>query len=314
MTDERLELLEGAEFPFVFRPYTRASKPVTVAAVEPAVTNVEVPGKKPTSSLDLLCSITSQSFEQVRNWCDSDIDNDESPESWPPTPPAPPTTSGSASSSKLSGSASLKQKVQRARGPNCGECDACLRDDCGKCKACLDKPKFGGPNTMKRRCFNRYCFSRKQEDRPPQELKKGGSSGGGKSKSEEAIMKAELAKIKAELDAKAMGVKYGFKMEGVSGRRSSRTIENLLKELEESDDDEDEVMDSDGEEDEVMEDAEGCSPHKFAPSEELSDAVYKTALAADILNLPRGVTMRPSGKWVSSKFFYLFTFIKIFYS
>jgi len=28
-------------------------------------------------------------------------------------------------------------------------------DDCGECKFCLDKPKFGGANTMKQRCVRR---------------------------------------------------------------------------------------------------------------------------------------------------------------
>ena len=38
-------------------------------------------------------------------------------------------------------------------------CKACRRGDCGKCVACLDKPKFGGMNTMRQSCRARKCTS-----------------------------------------------------------------------------------------------------------------------------------------------------------
>eukprot|EP00591_Stephanopyxis_turris_P011006 CAMPEP_0195514174 /NCGR_PEP_ID=MMETSP0794_2-20130614/5633_1 /TAXON_ID=515487 /ORGANISM="Stephanopyxis turris, Strain CCMP 815" /LENGTH=554 /DNA_ID=CAMNT_0040642359 /DNA_START=30 /DNA_END=1691 /DNA_ORIENTATION=- len=39
----------------------------------------------------------------------------------------------------------------------CRECEGCTRKDCGKCAACVDKPKFGGPGTMKQVCHERKC-------------------------------------------------------------------------------------------------------------------------------------------------------------
>ena len=39
----------------------------------------------------------------------------------------------------------------------CGSCAACLLPDCGLCAACLDKPKFGGPNRLRKRCERRLC-------------------------------------------------------------------------------------------------------------------------------------------------------------
>lgn len=41
----------------------------------------------------------------------------------------------------------------------CRKCPGCLIEDCGKCNYCLDKPKFGGPNTLKKKCINRRCHA-----------------------------------------------------------------------------------------------------------------------------------------------------------
>lgn len=45
------------------------------------------------------------------------------------------------------------------RRGRCKMCKACRRGDCGKCVACLDKPKFGGMNTMRQSCRARKCTS-----------------------------------------------------------------------------------------------------------------------------------------------------------
>lgn len=40
----------------------------------------------------------------------------------------------------------------------CGACDGCLRkEDCAECRFCKDKPKFGGPNKLKKKCMERVC-------------------------------------------------------------------------------------------------------------------------------------------------------------
>lgn len=39
----------------------------------------------------------------------------------------------------------------------CRKCSGCLVEDCGRCNYCLDKPKFGGANTLKKKCVNRRC-------------------------------------------------------------------------------------------------------------------------------------------------------------
>ncbi|RWS25676.1 nuclear receptor-like protein [Leptotrombidium deliense] len=40
----------------------------------------------------------------------------------------------------------------------CRSCSGCLSEDCGQCHYCLDKPKFGGPNTLKKKCVNKRCL------------------------------------------------------------------------------------------------------------------------------------------------------------
>lgn len=44
------------------------------------------------------------------------------------------------------------------KGTGCRQCANCLSDDCGKCNYCLDKPKFGGPNTLKKKCIKKKCL------------------------------------------------------------------------------------------------------------------------------------------------------------
>lgn len=44
------------------------------------------------------------------------------------------------------------------KGTGCRQCANCLSDDCGKCNYCLDKPKFGGPNTLKKKCIQKKCL------------------------------------------------------------------------------------------------------------------------------------------------------------
>ena len=35
----------------------------------------------------------------------------------------------------------------------CNRCEACKNAECGKCRYCVDKPKFGGPNKLKKCCM-----------------------------------------------------------------------------------------------------------------------------------------------------------------
>ena len=51
---------------------------------------------------------------------------------------------------------------QSKRARRCGKCEGCIKDDCGKCNSCLDKPKFGGKNTLKSACTMRKCHKNKK--------------------------------------------------------------------------------------------------------------------------------------------------------
>lgn len=53
---------------------------------------------------------------------------------------------------------SVSQSSQGRKGTGCRQCVNCLADDCGKCNYCLDKPKFGGPNTLKKKCIQKKCL------------------------------------------------------------------------------------------------------------------------------------------------------------
>lgn len=66
-------------------------------------------------------------------------------------------SSGSPSSGSPS-SAALIKTTRKKRKRACGECAGCMiKNDCGKCKYCKDKPKFGGPNRLKKKCEIRKC-------------------------------------------------------------------------------------------------------------------------------------------------------------
>jgi hypothetical protein len=107
---------------------------------------------------------------------------------------------------------------------------------------------------------------------------------GGNHKSEEERMRAELANIRAELDAKARGVKYGLKI------RSIPTIESLAREIEEEGSEDEESADE--VEDEESDDG-GGEEHND------DDASRKPRIFTASTSTERGVTVRPSGKWVS---------------
>lgn len=123
MTDERLRLLMDANFPFTHKAYPKSKEP---------------PAKKngPVSSLDLLCSAVSQSFEQLEqsssSWqCDAATTEDDDHH----------TVDSKSSFTAPATLDSSEFQNKNPRGRPCGECEACLRDDCGTCKACLDKRK-----------------------------------------------------------------------------------------------------------------------------------------------------------------------------
>jgi hypothetical protein len=280
LTEERLRLLEEANFPWSHTPYVVRNE------------GSEVLEKEPTSSLDLLCSITSQSFGKRGPWNDysndeDDIHDDEDVEKDPSDEPEEPE--------------SRQPIMKRFRGLNCGTCANCKRDDCGECRACIDKPKFGGPNKSRRRCYHRRCLIRKERldlnlpkniemysiPLEPLELSKTVNRNAPKrpgGKSEEEKMMLELANIRAELDAKARGVKYGLKM------RSVPSIDNLAKEIE----------DEDSEDDESAGDVEDMSSDDGGDDAKNDDDAHrKPRIFTAPTSTERGVTIRPSGKWVS---------------
>jgi len=45
----------------------------------------------------------------------------------------------------------------------CGKCPGCKRSDCRKCRYCLDKPRFGGDNTLRQKCIKRRCQNAHKE-------------------------------------------------------------------------------------------------------------------------------------------------------
>lgn len=299
--------LEEAKFPKVHLNVSKkpGEPPMAVAKAmkelglkkKPALAKLE-----PTaSSLDLLCTIGSQSFSKELEW-------NQNPASRP--------------------SASLSKQDNKSKG-SCGVCDACIREDCGTCRACLDKKKFGGNNTMRQKCYRRRCMYKKDRHPPPASVRTPGGNIGTRTgtatgtstgmptgtstgtgtvisininnhKSEEARMKSELAKITAELEAKARGHTYGLKLKSQSNlltRSSRRTFEQMTRRPVQGYDDEDssdhDSMDSsDDGDDSSMDSADSYDSSDDDSTVIMEDERFST--------LPRGVSVRPSGKWVSS--------------
>ena len=78
-----------------------------------------------------------------------------------------------------------EKKKRLGEQRRCGACAACLLpDDCGACRACLDKPRFGGKNTLKQRCRERRCLNPKAIDGDPAPARKAPTTtkGGGEGK------------------------------------------------------------------------------------------------------------------------------------
>jgi hypothetical protein len=223
------------------------------------------------------------------------------------------------------------------RGGACGTCEPCLRDDCGECKPCLDKLKFGGKNRLKQKCSMRVCL--KKQDKLDEEsvVTKDSSKLDSKvfadevkpksmpvddtvylnrcdddmlgsnvfvekvktkrddGRSEGKRMKAELAKIKAELDAKANGKQYGlkppeyptFNYSAADGDEDDVEDQVGLNEVKLSSDEDDEITGDD-------------SCDIVHGSDELIDSSSYEKFPST--GVERGVTIRPSGKWVSELF------------
>jgi hypothetical protein len=76
---------------------------------------------------------------------------------------APSSTASSTAPNSAPNSALSKKivKPSKARAPKrrrCGVCEACsIVVNCNTCKTCLDKPRNGGPGTMKQACIYRKC-------------------------------------------------------------------------------------------------------------------------------------------------------------
>ena len=105
-------------------------------------------------------------------------------------------------------------------------------------------------------------------------------------------MRVELAKIRAELDAKAGGGEFGLKDIGGMGNESY-SLDNFPGEGEDASGDESDIESSESGDDEIAEEL------LSVPSDGLCNAVFSTAMAGGTGDLPRGITIRPSGKWVS---------------
>ncbi|XP_067144144.1 uncharacterized protein [Centruroides vittatus] len=59
-------------------------------------------------------------------------------------------------------------KKVRPKVINCGKCEACLREsDCGECSHCRDKPRFGGPNRIKKKCRLKICIKNLKTRKTP---------------------------------------------------------------------------------------------------------------------------------------------------
>ena len=78
------------------------------------------------------------------------------------TPPAPLPTQptefwGGAALQANQSARPLPPSLLHGGCPTLGGCTGCNANDCGLCIPCLDKPKFGGRGTRKRRCERRRC-------------------------------------------------------------------------------------------------------------------------------------------------------------
>ena len=248
MTIERINLLEAMNFSWTHIPYVGNN------LVESPATN------KMTTSLDLLLSVTSQSYNEARSLMDDHYDDDEDDDDVQDDESIEKEESDDDDEETNEPSRRQRKSINRGmpvtimkRSVICGTCTNCKRDDCGTCKACIDKPKFGGPNKMKHKCYRKTChhmIKPSDENKVVEQNKtvsRKGPKKPGPGLSEEERMMLELANIRAELDAKAKNIKYGLRGPKII---STPTIANLAREIEaQGSDDDSSEGDSSGEED-----------------------------------------------------------------
>lgn len=230
MSIERISLLEAMNFSWTHIPYMGyyvSKKPVTNTA---------------TTSLDLLLSVTSQSYDEARSLMDDDDDDaddvqdDEDSMEEEESDEEEDETNEPSRRQRKSINRGMPVVIMK-RAVICGICTNCKRDDCGTCKACIDKPKFGGSNKMKQKCYRKICHHMmkvKSSDKNEvvvhgKTVSRKGPRKPGPGLSEEERMMSELANIRAELDAKAQNIKYGLRGPKII---STLTIASLAREIE----------------------------------------------------------------------------------
>ncbi|KAL7554129.1 hypothetical protein ACHAWF_017521, partial [Thalassiosira exigua] len=240
LTDERLRLLADANFPWVFQ--ARVQRKQEPRAMPAVVASAKLPAK-PASRLDLLFSITSQSFYEVTSRGDNETEDDTG-ESRPATPLVP---------------SECPQQISQSD----------QESNCGKFEGSLSRPMVNNADELISRRDKMCTKTRKKE---------------------EAKMRVELAKIRAELDAKAGGGEFGLKDIGGMGNESY-SLDNFPGEGEDASGDESDIESSESGDDEIAEEL------LSVPSDGLCNAVFSTAMAGGTGDLPRGITIRPSGKW-----------------
>ena len=252
MSIERISLLEAMNFSWTHIPYVGnyvSKKPVTNTA---------------TTSLDLLLSVTSQSYDEARSLMDDDDDDNDDDDDDVQDDEDSMEEEESDDEEDETNEPSRRQRKSINRGMPvvimkraviCGTCTNCKRDDCGTCKACIDKPKFGGPNKMKQKCYRKICHHMmkvKPSDKNEvvvhgKTVSRKGPRKPGPGLSEEERMMSELANIRAELDAKAQNIKYGLRGPKII---STPSIASLAREIEaQGSDDDSSIRESSGEED-----------------------------------------------------------------
>merc|ERR1712113_821359 len=89
---------------------------------------------------------------------------------------------------------------------------------CGSCDYCLDKPKFGGPNTKRRKCRQRTCIYYRQSQNSSRKRQNGHSN-----------FRLEQNSLMASLNPSFLNSNFGKSGEGdISSLKGSDSITTTL--------------------------------------------------------------------------------------
>jgi len=138
-------------------PFVKQEPHFMVSSNTPPPPLMRAPGAENEKAIDMKKSTLSAATPPLSN---SNLDNSVNSSSSKTVYRSPNGKFAQTNGMTLLAAAAARARdgVAGRKSSGCRSCPNCLAEDCGECNYCRDKPKFGGPNTLKKKCVQKKCL------------------------------------------------------------------------------------------------------------------------------------------------------------